>query len=1507
MEKYVKSVIWFIVFCCFSSTAFADSPALFSNPQEVQVNAKGERTRSVNAFMPGGSSSGSGAGYAFGDNATSEDSSSITLNLFDDVQYVAEMDRIMRRSEVRYTWFGHVQGEENGSVILVINNGRITGQVEVGGTTYSIRATRDGSHEIIELGPQDFIIDIDDGDDGAETESTNHDHGTHGFTAQAFEAAASADGETQIDIMVIYTAEAAAGASGDIQDEIQLAIDVTNQTFINSQVNAQLNLVHAYQTDFTEDEDTCDELRGYLDFMQQKNDGVMDDLHSLRNEYNADVISFWVEDGCGWGGRARIMTTVSGDFEDRAIHVLKRSCASSYYCFTHELGHNMSARHDRFADNRDGSPFDFNHGYVDIDNTFRTIMAYNSACTDADTSCSRIPYWSNPDVYYTTDDDVTVTTGIADGEEASNNALTLNTTKDVIAAFRDNGTCNSSIMTLTVDAPVQDAEFNINDPVLISAHVTTCDYSDSGATLTVSSDADGVEDFVLYDDGNHGDGEANDGTYATTWNADVGGSMYLTITAAKDGSTSRYVSRRIIVQDGSDFPSDGNVPTDWDNGTYPWVIDTDTKYDGWHSLRSGDVSDNQDSVIEYTASYETTYIWGIPYAPSVTFHYKVSSEARYDFLRFYIDGELQDEWAGEVDWTEAEYSLEDGEHTLRWVFHKDQSVSNGSDAGWIDMVDIDGVITNFPPEVAITSPADNSGFTLGESVICTATANDTEDGDVSENIRWFIDSEGLVGNGPSITFDNLTAGEHIISMNATDSGNRTSQSEITINVIDPAENNTPVVTISSPSEGSSYEVGESGTLTATADDTEDGDLSADISWSSSIVGDLGTGASLNVNSLTVGNHSITATVNDSMGISGIAKVSVTITAAPVLGGIASQSTATASEQYSSSFAAAEMIDGDTSEFWASRYNPGDEWVQLTWSEEHTIRELTINWHSSYYAQNFDVQARIDGSWVDQTGTLSGNSSESSVSLNVTTDAIRINLSNRKGNFYGIRELDVQAETNTPPTVSISAPFGGTTITVGESLTFTATANDVEDGELSSGISWSSSIDGALGTGNSVDATLTVGTHTITASVTDNSGSPGSATVSVTVEALPNVEPTVAITSPESGITITEGDSLQFTGTAADDEDGDLSSNIVWTSNIDGSLGTGSSITVNLDDGEHTITATVTDSANDSVSISINVSVTALPNSDPTVSINSPANGTTITEGESLTFTGSADDAEDGDISGSIVWTSDIDGNLGTGSSISSSLVEGTHTITATITDSEDAVDTASITVIVEPSPNSAPTIGINSPANNAEFTEGASVTFSGSASDDEDGNISANIVWSSSRDGNIGTGSSVNTSSLSFGTHTITATITDSAGADDTASIVVVVNEQSNVNIAPQATANASSSYSNSYAASLAIDEDTGTFWASDSVSYGGTAWLHLAWDNLQSIHEVTINWHSSYYARDFKVYAMVNGSWVDQTGTLSGSSSGNTVTLDVNTTSIYVSMTRNSGNFYGVRELIVK
>jgi Concanavalin A-like lectin/glucanases superfamily len=101
---------------------------------------------------------------------------------------------------------------------------------------------------------------------------------------------------------------------------------------------------------------------------------------------------------------------------------------------------------------------------------------------------------------------------------------------------------------------------------------------------------------------------------------------------------------------------------------------------------------------------------------------------------------------------------------------------------------------------------------------------------------------------------------------------------------------------------------------------------------------------------------------------------------------------------------------------------------------------------------------------------------------------------------GIQLAPAGSNSNTAPTASISQPANGSTFTTGTPITFTGTAFDNEDAGLTgSSLTWTSSLNGSIGSGGSFTiSSLSVGIHTIIASVIDSGGLVGSASVTVTV-------------------------------------------------------------------------------------------------------------------------------------------------------------------------------------------------------------------------------------------------------------------------------------------------------------------------------------------------------------------------------------------------------------------------
>lgn len=125
----------------------------------------------------------------------------------------------------------------------------------------------------------------------------------------------------------------------------------------------------------------------------------------------------------------------------------------------------------------------------------------------------------------------------------------------------------------------------------------------------------------------------------------------------------------------------GELSEGWNNDLQnPWRIVSENPYEGIYCVRSGSISNNGNTQLSLRHEAGSD--------DEISFYYKVSSEANYDKMHFYIDGVEKGTWSGTVDWTQATYPVSAGTHTYKWSYTKDTSVSNGSDCCWIDYISL---------------------------------------------------------------------------------------------------------------------------------------------------------------------------------------------------------------------------------------------------------------------------------------------------------------------------------------------------------------------------------------------------------------------------------------------------------------------------------------------------------------------------------------------------------------------------------------------------------------------------------------------------------------------------------------------------------------------------------------------------------------------------------------------------------------------------------------------------
>lgn len=343
----------------------------------------------------------------------------ITLNLFDNVTFVAEADRV-ERTKHGITWIGHVRGVEMSAVIIVTNDDIVSGNISMPGARYHIRYSGGGVHAVQEIDQSKFpedepmvpVPDVQSGDS---------------FLKSNTQADAQADSCSTIDVMVVYnaTSTAAVGGTAAMQSLIDLAVAETNQSYLNSGITQRIRLVHSEEVSYNE---TNFDWNAALNCVTNPSDGCLDNVPVLRNTYGADLVSFWVENQ-GYCGLGWFMSSISPSFAPNGYNVVSRTCATGYYSFGHEMGHNMGAMHDIFMDTGT-TPYAYAHGYTYTANPatpWRTVMAYNNACSAVGLSCSRLQFWSNPGI---------TNSGVPMGNASADNHQTLNNTACTVANFR---------------------------------------------------------------------------------------------------------------------------------------------------------------------------------------------------------------------------------------------------------------------------------------------------------------------------------------------------------------------------------------------------------------------------------------------------------------------------------------------------------------------------------------------------------------------------------------------------------------------------------------------------------------------------------------------------------------------------------------------------------------------------------------------------------------------------------------------------------------------------------------------------------------------------------------------------------------------------------------------------------------------------------------------------------------------------------------------------------------
>lgn len=297
---------------------------------------------------------------------------------------------------------------------------------------------------------------------------------------------------------------------------------------------------------------------------------------------------------------------------------------------------------------------------------------------------------------------------------------------------------------------------------------------DCGATCAASFDRDAAVELIPT--------PGPDWSFAG-WGADCAGTS-ATCTLVMDAVKTVAATFVDANGDSERFPAGGTWPAGWltpDESAAAWEVVATPVSEGQTSLQSGAITAGQMTLLrleDYFAAGEVTFDW------------TVSSETGWDWLAFYIDGQLKNAISGcavwsPLCWQPQRFPLTAGHHVLEWAYQKDGNTDLGRDAGWLDNVALPARVApppNAPPQAAAGGPYTVSA---GEAVTLDGRVSRDPDGTLV-TYAWDF-GDGASGTGVTPTHVYAHAGSYSVTLTVTDDRGASDRSTSLVTVTPPQQ------------------------------------------------------------------------------------------------------------------------------------------------------------------------------------------------------------------------------------------------------------------------------------------------------------------------------------------------------------------------------------------------------------------------------------------------------------------------------------------------------------------------------------------------------------------------------------------------------------------------------------------------------------------------------------------------------------------------------------------------
>jgi hypothetical protein len=319
----------------------------------------------------------------------------VRLDLFPDVAETFTRTAVKAGPSGGYIWQGEVQGKVVHEALLLINNGAITGRIQLAHRLFKIEHVSGQVHRIVEINANSFPPEAPPV--------------SRPVNRSQLPPPAQPDMQVQknpvpltpktITVLVAYTTLAAteAGGAANLLAEINTAVALANEAYGRAGVPITMTLATApipvaYAESASIDVDLDNLTNGT---------GVFAAIHTARDTNSADLVSLFRKDDATFCGIANFpgggnMPMPSPATASTGYSVMNWQCVTNL-SFHHEMGHNMGLRHDNYVDPTGKGSKNYNHGYSNFKAGMRTIMAYNNECLSKlpDPGCTRINWFSS--------------------------------------------------------------------------------------------------------------------------------------------------------------------------------------------------------------------------------------------------------------------------------------------------------------------------------------------------------------------------------------------------------------------------------------------------------------------------------------------------------------------------------------------------------------------------------------------------------------------------------------------------------------------------------------------------------------------------------------------------------------------------------------------------------------------------------------------------------------------------------------------------------------------------------------------------------------------------------------------------------------------------------------------------------------------------------------------------------------------------------------------------------